>query len=307
MSRRTKNPIRSETSPAVKTEVKKVLVFAGKLLVSALMLWFVFSKINLASITVLIFASNPWWILAALFLFITSKVVSAYRLNLFFRASGLHLSASLNLRLYLLGMFYNLFLPGGVGGDAYKIILLNKSSSIKLKYIFQATLLDRVTGLIALLMITLILTCFLPLAQYIHLLAVAAVPFTLLVSWLLLRRFFPVFLPVYTKTNLQSAAVQLLQVGSAFCLLMAMGQTEEMLLLLTLFLVSSVMAVMPLTFGGAGAREFTFALAGTLLSFEAGTRDAAIALGMLFYLVTAFTSLAGIWYLFFPIRIRNQG
>ncbi len=286
--------------------VKKWGGLIGKILVSGGMLWFVFSKIDIGSIVGIIKGSKVEWLVVGLAFFILSKGVSAYRLNQFFRSAGLHLPATINLRLYLLGMFYNLFLPGGIGGDAYKIIVLNRSSSVKVRYIIQATILDRVTGLIALLIITLLLILFLPLTTPLIMVTVVVIPLIYIVSWLILRRFFRRFISIFTKTNLQSAAVQLLQLGTALCILEALSFSGDKMLLMALFLISSVMAVLPVTFGGAGAREFTFAIAGTTLAMETITRDTSIALGMLFYLITALTSLAGIWYLFFPVNIVEE-
>jgi len=37
-------------------------------------------------------------------------------------------------------MFYNLFLPGGIGGDGYKIYLLNKLSNKSIKSLTTVTI-----------------------------------------------------------------------------------------------------------------------------------------------------------------------
>ena len=289
----------------VKERIKKAAIFTGKLLISAGLLWFVFSKIDIRSVAAIIRSAHLGWLMAALLLFVLSKLVSAYRLNLFFRATGLILPELFNIKLYLLGMFYNLFLPGGIGGDAYKIIILNRNSEVKLRHIFQATLLDRVTGLTALLILTIVLTWGLPLPGYMHFISALSVPAIVVISFLAVRYIFPLFSEIFATTNLQSFMVQSLQLGSALCILLSFGQHGEILLLLTLFLVSSIMAVIPVTFGGAGAREFTFAVAGTLLAMSESTREAAIALGLAFYIITAVTSLAGVWYLLFPLKIPD--
>jgi glycosyltransferase 2 family protein len=303
MSRNRKHPTKSERKQVLKVKLKRAGLFIGKLLISGAMLWFVFSSMDGRSIFSLILNANPWWLAGAMLFFIFSKVLSAFRLNLFFSAAGLPLPHKTNLRLYLMGMFYNLFLPGGIGGDAYKVILLNKKSDTKLKFLVQATILDRVTGLTALGIITLILLLFLSLPVLIHIGSILIIPVILTVSWLLIKRFFKPFLHIFARSNLQSAGVQMLQLVSAMMILFAIGFKGDFVMLLSLFLVSSVMAVLPFTFGGAGAREFTFALAGSLLTLDQGTGEAAITLGLLFYLITAITSLAGIWYLFFPVQL----
>jgi glycosyltransferase 2 family protein len=304
MNHKTRNRTRSGESPVRNKNTGKVLVFCGKLAVSVAMLWFVFSRIDLSVISRIISKANLWWLALAWLLFATSKLVAAYRLNRFFSAVGLSLTAKLNLRLYLLGMFYNLFLPGGIGGDAYKIILLNRKSEVKLKYIFQATLLDRITGLVVLTVVTFCLLSALPINEHYICASFAAAGLTGIISRMVIQRFFPLFEKPFDQTILHSSIVQILQLFCAWCILLALGHKGDPNVFLAIFMVSSIMAVLPFTFGGAGAREFTFALAATFLSMEPSLRDTSIALGLLFYLITAITSLVGIWYLFFPSRIN---
>src|SRR6185295_9413691 len=90
------------------------------------------------------------WLIPALILFIISKIVSSFRLNLYFKNAGVELSQPQNLRLYWLGMFYNLFLPGSISGDAYKVILLKRKYNASYKKTSAAVLLDRFSGLLAL-------------------------------------------------------------------------------------------------------------------------------------------------------------
>ncbi len=58
-------------------------------------------------------------------------------------------------------MFYNLFLPGGIGGDGYKIYLLQKNYQTGTKKIFGAVLADRISGMVALVVLALIGVSFL--------------------------------------------------------------------------------------------------------------------------------------------------
>jgi glycosyltransferase 2 family protein len=287
-------------------KLRKVLLFIAKLVVSATMLWFVFSRIGIREVLELVAEANVFWLLAGTVLFVLSKWVSALRLNLFFRKGGLVLSNRMNLRLYLMGMFYNLFLPGGISGDAYKVVLLRKQGSTPTRDLVSATVLDRVTGLIALLIITALLTLLLPLEWWIKGSIAVLIPLTIVISYSVLARYFPRYTPIFVRSNLQSAAVQILQLGTAICILQALHFNGDTALLLVVFLISSVMAVIPLTFGGAGAREFTFALAGTWLAMSPEIRGVAITLGLVFYLITACVSLAGIRYLFFPIRLTDK-
>jgi glycosyltransferase 2 family protein len=100
--------------------VKKRLMLLLKIAITGFCLWYVSTKIDLNATAAALGNANWLWLSAALFLYIISKIISAIRLNINFRNVGLHLSAEDNLRLYWLGMFYNLFLPGSISGDAYK-------------------------------------------------------------------------------------------------------------------------------------------------------------------------------------------
>jgi hypothetical protein len=68
--------------------------------------------------------ANYWWMGAAvglLFLFDGGFVMALAQLLQI--DPGLKLNPKYNLRLYFLGLFYNVLLPGGIGGDGYKIFM----------------------------------------------------------------------------------------------------------------------------------------------------------------------------------------
>jgi uncharacterized membrane protein YbhN (UPF0104 family) len=69
------------------------------------------------------------------------------------------------------------------------------------------------------------------------------------------------------------------------------NQTEYIFL----FLISSVVAVLPLTIGGLGAREVVF-LEGS--KYFGLIRENSIVISILFYLITLFTSAWGLFYVF---------
>src|SRR4249920_169589 len=127
-----------------------LLKLTAKILFSSLFLYLVLRKIQISDLMDRFNHSNPYWIMLAALFFAISKWVSAIRLNHFFRNTGLDLSDKENTRLYWLGMFYNMFLPGGIGGDGYKIFVLNRRFEIAIKKLFWAVFLDRVSGVVAL-------------------------------------------------------------------------------------------------------------------------------------------------------------
>src|SRR4051812_23098981 len=134
----------------IKESLKSFLKLFIKIAVTVVCLWYVSRKIDWEKSFQIIQNSNLLWLLAAIILFTASKIVSSLRLNVYFNNINLNISQSKNLKLYWLGMFYNLFLPGGIGGDAYKVILLNKTYEQSLKLLSAAVLLDRVSGVVGL-------------------------------------------------------------------------------------------------------------------------------------------------------------
>jgi len=64
---------------------------------------------------------------------------------------------------------------------------------------------------------------------------------------------------------------------------------------LALFLISSIAAVIPITFGGAGARELTFLAGANYFPLEI---HIAISLSVIFYMITVLASLIGMAYSF---------
>lgn len=270
--------------------IVKVLL---KLAVTVAALWYVFSRIELQQIIETIGQSNFFYLFGALILFVLSKIVSSVRLNSYLGSTGIHISQITHMKLYLLGMYYNLFLPGGIGGDGYKIYLLNKRYEVPTRQIFWTVMMDRVIGVVSLFCMAVVLFCFVPgmgsYAWYIWIL----IPLSIFITYLLFRRFFPYLLPVFLSTNLLSLVVQLLQLLSALLILLSLNVAGSLESYLFVFLISSIVAVLPLTIGGIGSREFTFMLGAQWLGLDL---NLSIAMSLLFYLITAFTSLWGIIY-----------
>lgn len=264
-----------------------------KLAVTIAALWYVFSKIELQQIIATIGDSNFFYLFGALILFVLSKMVSSVRLNSYLGSTGIHITQVTHMKLYLLGMYYNLFLPGGIGGDGYKIYLLNKRYEVPTRQIFWTVMMDRVIGVVSLFCMAVVLFCFVPgmgsYAWYIWTL----IPLSIFITYLLFRRFFPYLLPVFRTTNLLSLVVQLLQLLSALLILLSLKVTGSLESYLFVFLISSIVAVLPLTIGGIGSREFTFMLGAQWLGLDL---NLSIAMSLLFYMITAFTSLWGIIY-----------
>ncbi len=281
---------------------KRVKLFA-KLLLTAGALFIVFRKINSKELLQVLLQANLFYLLLATLFFILSKILSSFRLNYFLRAENVVITQLYNLKLYWLGMYYNLFLPGGIGGDGYKIYLLNKITGVKVKSLFWAVLLDRVTGLLALFCLTTFLAYALPIGvQWKHFIWLL-IPFSVVLFYVVIRYFFSNYKASFIVTNIQSFGVQLLQLISAFLILKAIGVSENYYLYMFVFLLSSIVATIPFTIGGVGAREITFIIGAELLGLQ---MEPSVGLSFLFFFITAVVSLSGMYYSFQLPKINNE-
>lgn len=279
------------------------LKLALKLLVTGLCVFYISGKVDLALTFQWLKKANSWYLLPALILFALSKWVSAIRLGIYFRNIELPISAADNLRLYWLGMFYNLFLPGAVSGDIYKVILLTRTYNRPYKKTTSAVILDRFSGLLGLGLLMGILAFFvaLPFAMngLISLFALLLIP----VFYFILRKYFPDFVPGFYATLLLGVMVQILQVLAVLMIMLSLDITPPLSAYLFVFLASSAVAVLPFTIGGLGIRELVFLEGANWFQISG---EKAVLISLIFYSITLVTSLVGgIWMFRDPLNEKG--
>lgn len=129
--------------------LSRTIVVAGKLLVSVGLLGYLFyiSDLDLFVEAVaklsLLFVATAW----AAYTLITG--ISAYRWQLLLAAKGIHVPLRTLFSFYMVGMFFNNFLPGAVGGDVAKSWDLYRYSSRGGEAV-ASVFLDRFCGLVGL-------------------------------------------------------------------------------------------------------------------------------------------------------------
>ncbi len=276
---------------------RKQLLTILKIVVSAVLIYFIFTKINFQDVVRTLKTSNPFYLIGGTLLVLFSKVMASFRLNLYFHQIEAKLTWWSNLKLYFLGMFYNLFLPGGIGGDAYKGYVIQKSFKPGTKKVVGVLLIDRLSGLLLLFIYACILALVLNndfIAPF-KLIFAAAIPLSVAVFWWMNKRFFPYALPIFWKSFLYSALVQFSQMVCVILILWSLQVYTTHVEYLLVFLVSSIVSVIPLTIGGIGSREVTFLYGAQWLALDANT---AIGVSFVFFLMTALISFVGIRYHF---------
>lgn len=277
-------------------KIKKHLATTAKILVTVGLLVLVFRKIEFAQITDTLRQSRPEYLMLAMLCFIASQWLSAKRLLHFFYQHTYHLSSKSNLILYLVGMFYNFFIPGGVGGDAYKVYLLHKQFDWRVKDLGFAILNDRFSGLFAILLLAQGFVFFLLPAPY-KFLVLLSLPLSIGVCYFFQKLAFRQYLPIFFKSLFLSVLVQGLQVICVYFILKSFAYTDTFLIYGLVFLGSSVLSI--LSFSGIGLREWFFMQAAETYNFHA---DKAVTVALLFSALTILVSFVGI---FFSFNTKN--
>lgn len=271
---------------------RKQILAVLKIGFSVLLLYFIFTRLPVRDVLDVLQRATYSYLILALFLFILSKVLSAFRLNLFFHQLNAPLTHASNLKLYWLGMFYNLFLPGGIGGDAYKGYLVQKRFKTGTKRVVSALLLDRLSGMLVLFLLACALGYLItptPWGSWAWVLPISAF-MGLLVFWWINRNYFNSLYPIFWSALLYSAGVQLVQLGCVWCIMMGFDIQASQEAYLFVFLVSSIVAVLPVTIGGIGSREVVFLYGALWLGLE---EDTSVTISLVFFAITALVSLAG--------------
>ena len=281
-------------------KVQNYIKFGLKIGFSVFAIYFIYNKIDIQQTKEYLLNANILLLLLGFVLYIVSKFISAFRLNNFFDAINLYITQRINLRLYYIGMFYNLFLPGGIGGDGYKVYLLNKHHKTKVKHLISAELLDRGSGMAALVSLALVSVLFSAAYQYfngfefvIYLALILIYP----AFYVFVKLLFKLFTKKFVITNLLSFGVQGAQVIAVFFILLALGVEDGYVNYFVLFLVSSAASVIPISIGGFGLREMVFITGYQYLDVN---RDIGVALSLLFFLMTAMSSFIGVFFTYKP-------
>lgn len=279
-------------------QTRKYLFLLLRLMLSAVAIVIVINKVDLRQVGEYFSSADYRWLFFAFIVFFFSKTVSAVRLNSFYRQHNLILSQKKNLFLYLLGMFYNLFVPI-IGGDGYKVYWLNKNYQTPVKSLIWTSLNDRGSGLVALTFLAALLTPFISwesdLKYYIPLL----IPVMYTAYYFFIRFFFKEYLPVFLRSNFLSLIVQSTQLLCSYLILLALGVDASVRDYLFVFLLSCYAYIIPVI----GAREMAFVFGAQALGLN---KELSVTISVFFYISLAFTSLSGMIFLLFPSLLKEK-
>lgn len=270
------------------------------------------------------------WLAVALAAYGLTTFLGMLRWQLLLRSCGAPVAFCRNAQLTLVGLFANTFMPGGMGGDLFKAVLVAREAPTLKPTVIMSIIMERVLGFVAMFLVstTLILGRFGPLTDepvtryavilyfLVFILTLAALALGTVPG---IGRRLPFWrkLPVREKLAEAGKAYQFfLRHKSCFWGGLGLSVAAHLALLFSCYAVALALrlnldfwdlgAVLPLialvtlaipSVGGLGVRELAFQ---HFLTYVAITKETSIALSLVFFAVTLSWGLAGgLVYLFY--------
>ena len=278
------------------SQTMKVLKLLLKIAVTILCFWYISRKIDFTKAKDAVLQADWWWLFFSIVAFAFSKFLASFRLNIYFKNIGIYLSQKQNLKLYWLGMFYNLFLPGAISGDAYKVVLLTRKYDISYKKITAAVLLDRFSGLLALGLILSIYGVIVLDNKLYDTILISGSVLAVIALYVAVKYFFKDFLPGFWPTFIWGIAVQIFQVVCVYCILMGLHLPLHQSEWIFIFLVAAVISVIPISLGGGlGVREVVFQKGALYFDMDP---HIAVVISVLFYFSNLLSSVWGVYFIY---------
>ncbi|MSP39444.1 MAG: flippase-like domain-containing protein [Deltaproteobacteria bacterium] len=138
-------------------QAKPLIVLSIKLLVSGGLLAYFFSRVHPERFIHTLASANYSWIALALVVYLFAQLISAVRWTVLARPLGIATPFKNLVNYYLIGMFFNLFAPGTVGGDVSRVFYLVRDEeahahgrAVTTTRAAMSVLMDRAIGMIVL-------------------------------------------------------------------------------------------------------------------------------------------------------------
>ena len=262
-----------------------------QIVITVFFVYFTVSNLDLSKLFEVLNNINILYLIIAASIYFSSQIISSERLRYILSDNKFIISFKQNFTLYLIGLFYNFFIPGGIGGDAYKSYLMNKKFNWKLSKVVKLLLLDRLIGLgvLCCILIGLYEIIFLNF-NFIYL--ILTLCFLSIIGYYMVKLIFK-NQNIFWKSFLYSLANHTIQFISLFIILYSLGIEDGYFEIIIVFILSSIFSVF--SFGGIGIREYIFLSSASILSFSP---ELAASIGLLFTISAAISSLPGLKFVF---------
>ena len=254
----------------------------------------VFSKIDLEKVVKLISNPDISFIFISVLFVILGQISAAERMRFYLRDAGYEFSKLYTTCFYFIGTMFNVVLPGGIGGDGYKTYYFQKRFRIPWQKTRMVVIRGRASGLLFLCIFFLGLSFFyydqVDIKYILPLLITASILVLPCYSFLakkLLKEDFKTQIGAM-KYSFVTQFFYLLAISSA---LYSIKVVDSMIGYLIVFQIANIVAIIPISIGGIGLREYTFIVIATYIGLNS---DIGVAASILFYLIYSCVALFGL-------------
>ncbi len=282
---------------------QRILIGLAKIAFSASAMYLVFSHVDMADIVSHAKELRPGYVLLGFLALNMAQFLSGQRMRYYFASEGLRLKRYYSSALYYIGTFFNLMLPGGIGGDGYIAYLMKSRHKLPLKKGIALMLSGRASGLLWLMLISFGLALASPYVRstvpFAAFLLVLGMAITIAAYALGARYLLRESYSVQLGAAPYSFGLQSLVMITALCLFMALAHHDWMFQskcvdYLLLFMISCVVSVLPISVGGVGLRELTFVYGAKFLALD---QEVGVTVALAFFIINLVASCLGALFL----------
>ena len=269
--------------------MKKTYITIIQLSLSILFVYLTIYRIDIKSLVTIFNKIDLYFFLLSPIAYFISQIIASERLRNLLNISGFKLTFFENGKIYLIGIFYNFFVPGGIGGDIYKTYLFKKIYNWEVSQTIKIIIKDRLIGLGVLFILLVFLDNYLILKlNLFNKIILSIILFTM--GSFITKVFFENN-NGFVKSFFMSIAVQLFQFISIILILFSLKIDSNLVEILFVFIISSILSVF--SFGGIGIREYVFFSAAYVLTIS---EELSTSIGLLFTISAVICSLPGFYF-----------
>jgi len=287
-------------------KVSSIAVITAKVMISVVLLVWVVSRINMVSVGAALSTLSLSVIVSSVTVFLVAHLINALKLSIFLQ----QISISVLIRQTFIALLYGTVLPGQLAGDAVKAYRIAGSTTNR-AFVVAAVIVDKIVGLAALILLTIVGLWFERAAfpsQFMNIALALLFALFLLLYLPLVGRALPAWLQKSLGQVLMawhSCAQNFWRVGcslmcgllfqtlSVFVLVLigtAMGISLSLFAWCVVFGSVSLVLLLPVSVAGVGLREGALVTALAILQVPAAS---AVALSLTWLGLTLFGSLVG--------------
>lgn len=139
--------------------VKKILFVLAKLTISLGLIYLLYRKIPLAGVKELLFSLDLRYMPLVFAILLVNTFLSAWKWHILLKSDGVDIGLGTLTGSYLVGTFFNMFLPSNIGGDSYRILDIRQRSNDTMRSA-TSVFADRLSGFFALVTLSLVSSFF---------------------------------------------------------------------------------------------------------------------------------------------------